>query len=247
MIAKSDWQEAYDKLLEDGRGRVGPPPDFDTIQALFDGRLPEAEAARVREALAYYPELAEVMTTPFPEASAPVLTDLERAADLAKLRDRIRRLNGPDTRRRVNWSRLALAAGIILAVALATLVFTPNTSIPPRSVSVRTLISDEQRATRGSAALAYVLSNDEDYVLKPLYRPREVFREYRFELVDVGGTSPQSVRTYRSLARQPDGSIPIELSTANLPAGLYELVLYGVDGQPRRLATYSIRIDTGTE
>jgi hypothetical protein len=45
------------------------------------------------------------------------------------------------------------------------------------------------------------------------------------------------------IRRESDGSYPVELSTEHLAPGLYELVLYGVDGGAAdRMAVYTIRL-----
>jgi hypothetical protein len=88
MISKSDWETACDDLIAAGRKRH-EPPTAEEVEALFLGNLPEPEAARVREVLVYYPEMALAMTEPFPEDAEGVLTDAELTADLAKIKSRL--------------------------------------------------------------------------------------------------------------------------------------------------------------
>src|SRR5438045_1677156 len=90
MTTKADWQEAYRELISTGRKRVGEPPTAEQVQALFAGDLAEPEAERVRELLAYYPEMARAMVDPFPMDAVGVMSD----AELATRREQLRRKVG---------------------------------------------------------------------------------------------------------------------------------------------------------
>jgi hypothetical protein len=96
MIKKSDWQATYRDLIAEGRTRLGEPPAEEEILAYFRGELAEKEAARVRELLAYYPELARALQgPPLPESydgkpsDADFLSDEELARDWASLQARV--------------------------------------------------------------------------------------------------------------------------------------------------------------
>jgi hypothetical protein len=93
-ITKDDWKAAYALLLAEGRKRLGEPPTVKEVEALFEGRLSDEDADRVRELLSYYPEMARVMTQPWPteEEAAGILTPEELAEDIAKLRQRVNRI-----------------------------------------------------------------------------------------------------------------------------------------------------------
>jgi len=241
MISKSEWQDAYREHLEEGRKRLGPPPTAEEVEALLAGNLAGAEAERVRELLAYYPEVAKMMTAEFPADSAGVLTEAELAEDRAKLLARVRRpIGDPVSIRRPVRRILATAAVLAIAVAGAAIVYEMNDF---NGVPVM-LSADGQLAapTRGSGQTPHQLHTETDYLLKPTFRPERDYRSYRVELVDLAGEPARSIETWRRVNWAPAGSFPVELSTKGFAEGRYQLVLYGVTEQPERLATYTIRL-----
>lgn len=248
MNTTEDWREARREALEEGRRRVGPPPDVEKVEALLRGELPEAEAKQVREVLAFYPELVRVMTGPAVDDERPVLTDVERDADVARMRKRLGLPPAPVVEMRPRGGGrtrfLAIAAVLAIAVTIGGVVALQRWQREPRVLTHKVLIADGARSVRGSSsAPAVVLAPATNYLLKPLYRPERVHREYRLELLDLGTTPPRAVWKQDGVERQADGSFPAELSTDDLVPGDYQLVLYGLDGSAERLATYALRID----
>jgi hypothetical protein len=231
MISKSEWNDAYRDLIADGQKRI-EPPKVEDVEALYRGDLTEADADRVREQLAYYPDMAEAMT------------DEQLAADLAAIDAAHSPVAPPAVFRRPAF---AIAASVVVVLALGGIYFKVRDRAESRQVLTRVLDADGLKgglATRGagSAQTPIQLSTATDYLLKPVFRPQRAYGEYRLELVDLGSSPPRVVWTRDGIHRQPDGSFPAELSTADLAPGLYELVLYGVDaGEAERLATYTIR------
>jgi hypothetical protein len=246
MIKKSDWQTAYSEILEEGRDRLGPPPTAEQIEALREGKLPEEEAQRVRELLAYYPEMVRAMTEPIPVETAGLVTDEEVAVGLAKLKERIRHESAPVSdplplhRRRSRVRTLMRVAAVVVILAGGVLVYKATRRLDGLPVM---LSADGQlAASRGSAQTPHQLSTETDYVLRPAFRPEREYRRYRLELFDLSADPPRSIETWRSVEPAPDGSFPVELSTKGFAEGRYQLVLYGVDEEPVRLATYTIRL-----
>jgi hypothetical protein len=235
MISKSDWQDAYSDLLADGRRRLAPPT-VEEVEALFGGELVPAEAERVRELLAHYPDMAKAMT------------DGALAADLAAA-DQEEMVGAPPAifpKRSLPAPALAIAASLIV-LAVGGIYFKTLRPSESREIVTRVLDADGERGgftTRGagSGQTPIQLSTATDYELKPLFRPPRTFGEYRLELFDLGTSPPRVVWSVNGVERATDGSFPVKLATAKLSPGLYELVLYGVDaGQTQRLATYTIR------
>jgi hypothetical protein len=248
MISREEWDDAYRKLIADGRSRVAPPA-FEDVEALSRGDLPQAEAERVREALSCYPDLLKVFTEPFPTDAADVLTEEELASDLAKIRARVRRSPAVSEAPVVTASRrpttrtLALAAGIILAVGIGGIAIRRLTT-EPRMVVTQTLYPEGVRGggRRGvPAAAAVTLPNDVDYELQLVYESRQQFGEYRVEIRDLSVEPPRSVSSRQHITPRPDSTYPIRLDTRDLDPGLYRLVLFG-NGRMEPLAAYTIRI-----
>jgi hypothetical protein len=245
MNTKSDSPDAHGDLREDARRRLGPPPPVEDVEALLRGDLQGPEAERLREVLAYYPELVRAMTAPFPESAEGVLTEEERAADVESLRRRLDLTTKPPiafpARTAPSW-QMPLAAGIVIALAISGFVLMKRASDQPRPMSTKVLIDDR---TRGGGAVVDVVTLDTstDYVLKPLYRPTRTDREYRLELINIDAKTPETIWRRDNVERRADGSYPINVETKDLRPGRYELVLYGVGDEVRELARYALRIE----
>ncbi|HEX8253078.1 MAG TPA: hypothetical protein VF846_08035 [Thermoanaerobaculia bacterium] len=240
MNTKSGWQTAYDKILDEGRKRI-PPPTVEQVEALGAGRLSEDEAEKVREALAYYPELLRVMTEPLPDDPGSVVTDEEIASGLAALKRRIARERSPQPSRRRRVGRvLARAAVVAVVVGGGAVAY----KVMNRHEGTAVILSADGQlsAVRGGGQTPHQLSTGTDYVLRPAFRPDRPHDSYRLELFDISGGAPRSVETWSRVERAPDGSFPIEMSTKGYAEGRYQLVLYGVDESAVPLATYTIRL-----
>ena len=244
MISKKDWEVAYQRMVEEGRSRLGSPPTFDEVEALTRGELSDEGAERVREILSFYPEMLAVLTEPLPIGATGVLTKSELAADLAKIRAQTflsEPLPFPEKTRPTRW--LAIAAGIAIALTLGMIAIRSWTTTEPRALMTQVLYPEEPR--RGpTSSTAVRLSKSADYMLQPVYSSERSYREYRLELLDLRVTPPAPVWERRDVARQPDGTYPIRLSTEALEPGLYRLVLYGVNVRAERLAEYTLRVST---
>lgn len=246
MITKAEWDVLYRRQLAEGQERFAPGPTFEEVEALSAGRLSGADADRVRELLSYYPELLRVLTEPLPSGGEGVLTDAQVAADLASIRERVRRLPAhvPEIQRnRPGFRVFAIAASIVIAVTLGGLGVW--LAWRPRTVQMVTAYPDITRGgdVRGTPTVAPVhLSRKADYILSPVFEVQKHYHEYRLELLDLATTPPRRVWIRNRVAQQPDATYPVRLSTRELDPGLYRLVLYGVDGTVEQLAEYTLRL-----
>jgi hypothetical protein len=248
MISKPDWDVAGRDWIAAGRERV-PPPTPEKIEALFLGSLPQAEADRLREQLAYYPEMVRVMTDPVPLDVGADLPEEEVAADLERIRRQINApfaaaVRTPSRRRSPSWSFVATAAAIALLAlgGIAVLLHSRSESIP-RSTKILYADGDRGGTTRGAAGQPPIeLTAGTEYLLKLVFWPERPYRQYRLELVDAGMTPPRSIWNRNGVQRERDGSYPVELAGDELKPGRYRLILYGVQERPELLATYSIRV-----
>lgn len=90
---KKILEEAYADLIRRGRERVGGPPTPEEVVAYSRGELPEAEAARFQERLAYYPDIARILSEeePPPGDEERLITPEQMAEDWASILERFSR------------------------------------------------------------------------------------------------------------------------------------------------------------
>lgn len=239
MITKSDLDAAVHKRREERRREV-IPPTFDEVDALMRGDLNEEDADEIRERLSYYPELAHVMTTPFPAKDDGQLSDADVQADIAKIRERVGEEAVVVPMRGIGiW--LPIAASFLIALSIAGYVWTQRARQASRPVVQKVLFADT--ATRGeSFGPPAVLFPNTRYLLKPLYRPESGQAEARFVLYVLSADGSRDEVWNRSgIRRAADGSYPIEVFTDKYDVGDYELALFGSD-EATPLAKYSLRI-----
>ncbi len=244
MISREAWEEATRDLIAEGRGRVGPPPTFEEAEALSLGQLSEAETERVRERLSYYPDMLAILVHPFPEDADGVLTHEELAADLAKIREQIRRVPEPPItfpRRNFSPRTMALAAGIVIAISIGSIAMWRFSS-EPRSISTRVLFPDGVRGgTRGVPEQPRTpLSTKTDYELELLFSADRRSGESHIELYDVSSKTPRLLWTREHVQQQPNGAFHVRLATDDLEPGLYRLVI--TDEKNEKLAEYTLRL-----
>jgi hypothetical protein len=247
MIGKKEWEKATRDLIAEERARVGPPPTFEEVEALSRNELSEAEAERVRERLSYYPDMLAILAHPFPANAEGVLTDEQLAADLAKIRQQIRRAPEPPIAlpsRSVSPRTMALAAGIIIAIAVGSVAaWRFNAELRP--ISTKMLFPDGVRGgARGAPAQPPAqLSTKTDYDLELFFGTgTRTGGEARVQLYDVSSAAPRLVWTRNRVQQQRSGVFPIRLETDDLEPGLYRLVL---EGKPQeKLAEYTLRLSS---
>ena len=246
MISKKEWEQATRELIAKGRARVGPPPDFEEVEALSRGELSETEAERVRERLSYYPDMLAILAEPFPERADGVLTDEQLAADLAKLRQQIRSLPArpmvASRRSRVSPRALVLAAGIMIAFAIGSVAVRRLIS-EPRPLMTKMLFADGLRGgTRGASGQPPIrLSIKYDYDLRLAVGPREGSDVYQVEFHDVSGDEPRRLWTREHVQREND-FVPVSLTTDGLEPGIYRFVLH--TSKAENVAEYTIRLSS---
>jgi hypothetical protein len=243
MITEPEWPEAYREGLENAQKRVGPPPTDEELERLKRGDLPQDEADRVRERLSYYPDLARAIAMPLPEENT-ALAPRELDADIAALRKKLREQPDapavfPIPRKRPR--ALSIAAAILVSLAIAGIAIWIAGRGEPRGSATRVLYADGHRGA--GAQMPIQLSKATDYLLQPVFRPERPYPQYRLDLLQAGTPSLRLIQSFENVHRQANGTYPIQLTTAGLTPGLYELVLYGIDGRATdRLAVYTMRV-----
>lgn len=249
MITKSDWEAVVELMNAEDRGRLGEPPTVDEMFAYTRGELPAAEAARVRELLVCYPELARALAEPLEleeESSSGegVLSEDEigrqwAAFQNANLRKRSGRLL--PFRRAFAPSFGAVAAA--LAIVFGVLFWHARSELmQPRAMSQQLLLLPDGR--RGGDDVPATLSPEGDSFLlvSPLIN-QPYFGNYRLEIVDVNANPLRTLWRSRAIHRDSNDAFAIAVPRRFLGPGRYQVVLYGVEGgRQDRLAVYTLRV-----
>src|SRR4028119_1333775 len=204
MIAKNDWDAALDGWVAAEQERLGGPPTPEEVAAYTLGELTEAEAARVRALLVYYPELTSL------------LTDEECMA-------------APAPQQWRSLSRfMPVAAGLLIALLTLALVQSraelARTATKHQEPHVHQTRHELQALRpRGGPAEppAYELpSGEERYLLSLRVFDEPGYRAYRLEIVHGPATKPRTVWT-ASAQRSIDGTFDISIPRELIGEGTY--------------------------
>jgi hypothetical protein len=248
MSTKSDWNAVHERLLADGRARLGEPPTEEQLLAYARGELSAVDEARVRELLVHYPELARTLRNPssadVKPGDADYLSDAELAADFAALQKRLR---GPaETKESARvlpfWPTMAAAAALLIVFS-GLLIRAHRDPESVRQPATPSIAIDETfllpGGQRGLAAEGPTVSNAADVLLvAPLMTPKE-YADYRLDIVDARDS--RVVWTSTGLRRRADSSFQILVPRGFLKPGKYRLVVYGLEGKAREeVGTYAV-------
>ncbi|MEO8382769.1 MAG: hypothetical protein ABI779_24135 [Acidobacteriota bacterium] len=242
MITKSDWQTAHQRMMDEGRRKVGEPPTADQMLAYTRGELSPAEEDRIRELLVHYPELARMAAEPFPSVGAEpgdpdYMSEHEFARHWTSLQGR---LDKPRNGRVLQFWRASAACAAALALLFGGLLWKARSELQtPRTGWEQAVLTPDGQ--RGAGEEGVVLSADSDvYGLVAQVGGEPQFDEYRLEIVDAGGARIWSQALH---GRGENENMSIVVSRSFLKPGKHKLVLYGVDGaRDEQLATYSFRV-----
>jgi hypothetical protein len=253
MADESDWNRAYRDVIAKGRLRVEPPSP-ETLVAYARGELPEAEMERVRETLAYYPDLAIALTE---DASAtedaPYLTREQLATDWESLQQR---LKGPtvdapvfvrETSRRWQW---ATAASLLLCVVLAGLYVKSAMSVralrddlqrPQANVERLELFDENSRGRTVPAKIMRLKPSTSHLMLILTLAATTPTENFRVEMLEAEVSPPSMIWT-SPIQRSKDGTFVVDVPRSFLWHAAYRLNLYE-NGRATPIATYSLRLE----
>jgi hypothetical protein len=241
MAEQNKWDAVYRDLIAKGRERVGEPPSPETLVAYSRGELPGTEAARVRESLAYYPDLAKALAEgeQAEDDAPPYLSKAQLDADWQSLRRQLTVRRIPLRRPSRPW-QWATAASLLLAVVCATMWFhTWNDLQRPHTDVQRVELFDD--SARGPGAFAKIIRPASDtrfLVLSLTLAAPTSTDDFRTEIVDSNSTPPHAIWN-SSVRRGQDGTFTIEVPVGFLHQGSYRINLYeGKQAEP--VATYSV-------
>jgi len=242
-------------MMDDERKRektIPEPLTPEEIVAWSRRELPEDEADRMRERLAYYPDLAAALSgDDAPEDEAPILTREQLAHDWEMIEQRLRPTptpQPPPPPQAVSWGRWLAVVPTITTLLFAGLwarsLFTIdnlNDRLHQPKENVERLELYANSGARGGASpTLIVLQPSTEHVLLTLNPPEETSEDatYRVALRDLDGAQPVEIWSH-SVPRAKDGTFSIEVPRTFLASRSYEIDLYS-SARTDPIATYSI-------
>lgn len=253
MAQQSEWDRAYRDFIAKRREQIEPPAP-ETLVAYSRGELPEAEMERVREALAYYPDLAAALTEDASAADgAPYLTREQLAADWESLQQ----LQGPvtaaaaafvrETSRRWQW---ATAASLLLCVVMAGLYVKSAITVralrddlqhPQANVERLELFDENSRGRTVSTKAVPLKPSTSHLVLVLTLAATTPVENFRVDMLQTDASPPRVVWS-SPIQRSKDGTFVVDVPRSFLQHAAYRLNLYE-NGRPVPVATYSLRLE----
>lgn len=257
MAEQSEWDAAYRDVIAKGRKRLGDPPTADKLVAYSRGELSESEAERVRESLAYYPDLAAALVegdAPAGDAK-PYLSDEQRAADWRSLQQRLK--GGPAAtvarvtaaRERPRLWQLATAASLLMFALFASLYVKTATTVrvlqndlqrPHADVERIELFDDSSRGGSTPGKAVRPRPSTGRLVLTLTLAAAMSGEDFRVDIRDTVAVPPRLIWS-SPIQRDQDGNFVIEIPRTFVPSGTYRLNLYD-DDHPEPVATYTLRL-----
>jgi hypothetical protein len=242
MVSRQDWEAAYDQVIAGGRNHVDPPTPEEMV-AYANGELSESEAARIAEALGYYPVLADALANDEELYDDEALSDAELAEDWRSLRGRMEATPVRMIPRPSRFWQWATAASLALLAISSSLYFRATSTIDtlearlsePRQHIERIVLFENR--TRGSSAApqAIDLLQSTEYVVLTLTSVEEV-RGERFH-VDIRDVKTSQPVWTGGITPGRDGTFVIEVPRRLLRSDQYAVALYA-DGATQPKASY---------
>lgn len=226
MVDERDWRRAYAAAIAQGRERV-PPPTPEQLVAYAQRQLNEAEAERVRESLAYYPELAALLAED--DIETEVLSDAERIADWDRPEEKRSSARPFARSRSIRPWQWATAASWLLVLGVGAWAYhLRNESAQPRENVERVVLLEAE--TRGPGTMTPVtLQASTRYIMLVLTSAREVSGgRFRVEIRSLNATPPRLV-WQSTILQSGDGAFLLEVPRSFLTTNTYDVRLYAED------------------
>lgn len=256
MVEHKEWETAYRETIERGRTRIGDPPTPEELVAWSRGELPENEAERMRERLAYYPDLAAALAEDDEavEDEPPILTREQLETDWELIQQRMASPVSPRVAAAISatkparWSRWTTVVPVLTTLLFAGLFVRSRLTIDAlRAEIARPKENVEQvelhsTVPRGPAsARPIVLQPSTKYVVLGLRVAEDVRADaFRVEIRDLE-VEPPAIAWKSAITRGSDGTFSMEIPRTFLTSRTYQIDLFAsTSAEP--IATYTIWI-----
>jgi hypothetical protein len=236
MISKADLKAAVRS------SPPGEPPTGEEIEAYLAGELSAEEAEKLQERLAAHPDIARLVAAPFPAADDPEVVGYMR-------------YRSREPRVLLFWRTTAIAASVMVAVFGGLLVQTQTKTRrlareltrPHSDLENALLLPDGQRGKPSDERPITLPAAGEDILVMPALINEPQFPTYRIDIVDLNQPTPRTIWSRSGLRRRTDDTFEILLPRAFLAPGIYEIVVFGVDGTNEQLAKYTVKVPRRAE
>lgn len=238
MITKEELQAVHQQMKRERR--AVPPPTAEEVLAYVNGELSGEEEERVREALVDHPDMARAAVIDFPTDEAKpgddgYLSEHELARRWVALRKQMHADNASSSLRAWRVST-ALAAAVALALGILLWQAEIRARNPRVIIDRQLLLPDGQRGATSTEAMTVTAHGDTYLLVAPIVG-LDRYDRYRVDL--LSGT--RTIWRSESLPAPENDAFAIVVPRSLLPAGRYEIALYGINGTTdQSIATYSI-------
>jgi hypothetical protein len=256
MVEHKEWETAYRETIEHGRAHIGEPPTPEELVAWSRGELPESEEERMRERLAWYPDLAAALAEDDEavEDESSILTREQVATDWELIQQRMTSPVSPhlaaqaSAPRPARWNRWTTVVPVLTTLVFAGLFAQSRFTIdalrdelekPKESVE---RIELHSTVPRGPVSARPITLQPSTKHLVLVLNVEEDLRAnaFRVEMRDLEAEPPSTVWR-SSITRGSDGTFSIEIPRAFLTSRTYQIDLF-TNTRDEPIAIYPIWI-----
>lgn len=234
MKNKSEWQDANRRLMAEQRETLGDPPTAEEMLAYDRGELNAEEEERIRDLLVAYPELARMYSAPFPEEPEAGVSNEAINHGWEDVQRRLGITVMPTHARMRNYIPTTIAAALALVFFGLFVQADSRARDNARGCDLPRVLGAPQEleagSIRGGGSPTTLRKDGDAYLLKPQLFNQVHYPDYSIELHDKNGA------VWASPSAQPDekGAFQIVIPHSFLRPGVYQLRIFGVDGEGRR-------------
>ncbi len=251
-------EASFRTLIAEARNAAPTHPSAEELDDYRFGDLSPEERERIQDHLAVCRQCVGTRRDFQALPDAPPIHQRHRASEeeMAALWERIREASGLALAPSLFQRFTTMLASPRFAYAMAAVFCLAAVVLALRIVSLRQTPLDRQ--PRGGVFLSDLIPREvilreegnEDTTRVPPWSDRflwilnlndpRAFPGYRAEIADADG---RTLWRSQALEKSPLGNFAVEIPRHFLPAGRYQITVYGIDRDPTELATYLVRLE----